>query len=93
MNSIEQIKQAKLPSRRKFVWGLGIMTVFAAISTAVKAPFLSKKKGPLFGKPEIKNKTVTMLTQDGRLVQIDGALLAANSKKVTDTELQNWIKK
>jgi len=34
-----------------------------------------------------------MLTQDGRLVEIDEALLTASRKKVTDIELQNWIKK
>ena len=93
MNGIEKIKQTKSPNRRKFVWSIGIVSLFAAVSTAVKTPFLNIRKSSPVCKPEIKNKTITMLTQDGRLVQIDGALLAANSKKVTDTELQNWIKK
>jgi len=33
-----------------------------------------------------------MLTQDGRLVEIDATLLAANTKKVSDKELQTWVK-
>jgi hypothetical protein len=34
-----------------------------------------------------------MLTQDGHLVEIDAALLASNTKKVSDKELQNWVKR
>ena len=31
------------------------------------------------------------LTQDGKLVEVDASLLAANSKKISDKELQNWM--
>jgi len=80
-----------LPSRRKFVWGLGILSAFAAIGSFSRLSFLGKKN-PVPGKPGAK-KTVKMLTQDGRLVEIDQSFLTANSKKVSNTELQNWIKK
>jgi len=34
-----------------------------------------------------------MLTRDGKLVEIDASLLAVNKKKISDKELQNWVKK
>lgn len=33
-----------------------------------------------------------MLTQDGRLVEVDKAMLASG-KKITNEELQQWVKK
>ena len=37
--------------------------------------------------------TVKMLTQDGSLVEIDKKLLASSGKKISNKELQEWIKK
>ncbi len=34
-----------------------------------------------------------MLTQDGKLVEVDARLLATNKKKISDKELQGWVKK
>ncbi len=34
-----------------------------------------------------------MLTQDGKLVEIDKKLLVSPGKKITDKELQQWVKK
>jgi hypothetical protein len=36
---------------------------------------------------------VKMLTQDGSLVEIDKKLLASSGKKISNEELQQWIKK
>ena len=70
----------KNQNRRKFiVWGV----VSAALLTAAKFILPSKKK------PE----TVKMLTQDGKLVEVDIAVLPSKKKKITNGELQNWIKK
>ena len=70
----------KNQSRRKFIsWGVAS----AALLTAVKFILPSKKK------PE----TVKMLTQDGKLVEVDIASLPPQKKKVTNDELKNWIKK
>jgi uncharacterized protein YpmB len=89
MDSNEKITPANSPSRRKFVWGVGILSVFAAISAATGLPFFVKK----VAKTEGKKRTVKMLTEDGRLVEIDEALMTASRKKITNTELQHWIKK
>lgn len=72
--------QNKNQTRRKFIaWGVAS----AAILAAVKLITPSGKK------PE----TVKMLTQDGKLVEVDIASLPAKKKKITYGELQNWIKK
>jgi hypothetical protein len=83
---------ADLPTRRKFVWGLGIVSAFVALGSLTGKSIFSKRKLAL-SKNANKKQTVTMLTQDGRLVTVDQSFLTANSRKVTNTELQNWIKK
>ena len=70
----------KNQSRRKFIsWGVASAAVLAAFK---------------FIKPAAKKtETVKMLTQEGKLVEVDIAALSASRKKISDTELQNWIKK
>lgn len=70
-----------LQTRKKFI-GLGITA--AALLTAFRFFIPEKKK---------KRKTVTMLTQDGKLVVVDVEALPAEKKKISNKELQNWIKK
>jgi hypothetical protein len=92
MNSNEKITPANLPSRRKFVWRVGAFTLVTAVAAAVKFPFLSLKN-VITGKPGVKSKTITMLTQDGKLVQVDEALITSCRRKANNNELLNWIKK
>lgn len=79
-----------LPSRRKFIWNIGIFSVLAAVASSVKLPF-SKLKSSNTEAPG--NKTITLLTQDGKLVQVNETQINSCSRKVNKTELQNWIKK
>ncbi|HEY8782155.1 MAG TPA: twin-arginine translocation signal domain-containing protein [Mucilaginibacter sp.] len=92
MNSNEKINPANIPSRRKFVYGAGAFTVMAAVAAVIKFPF-SSLKNVITGKPEIKSKTITMLTQDGKLVQVDEAAITSCRRKVNKNELLNWIRK
>jgi len=92
MNSNEKITPANLPSRRKFVWKVGAFTLVTAVAAAVKFPF-SSLRNVIAGKPEVKGKTITMLTQDGKLVQVDEASITSCRRKVNNNELRNWIKK
>jgi len=39
-----------------------------------------------------KSETVKMLAQDGTLVEIDKEHLVSIQKKITDSELQHWVK-
>jgi hypothetical protein len=68
----------KKTSRKKFlIWTTAIFSSFAAFK--------------IFGsKP--KKQMVKMLTEDGSLVEIDSSLLVAKGRKVTDKELQEWVK-
>jgi len=91
MNNNDNITPSNSPSRRKFVLGLGAFSLFATVAAAVGFPLKGSKHAAPVCKPIAKKKT--MLTQDGQLVEIDEELIAANSKKVSNSELQNWIKK
>ncbi len=71
----------KTPSRKKFIlWSAAMLSSL----TALKFLSGSKKKN---------NETVKMLTQDGTLVEIDKSLLSVSGKKISNEELQNWVKK
>lgn len=45
-----------------------------------------------FGYRSKKKETVKMLTEGGQLVEIDKKLLALTGKRITNEELQGWIK-
>ena len=78
----------KIQTRKKFI-GMGITA--AAMLTAFRFFIPGNKK---------KTETVKMLTQDGRLVEVDvkklqdsQKLLCVKGKKITDEQLQNWVYK
>lgn len=70
----------KNQSRRKFIsWGVASAAVVAAFKFINPSPK--------------KTETVKMLTEDGKLVEIDIASLPPQKKKITNKELQSWVKK
>jgi len=69
------------PSRKKFLWwGTAALAAVAGLRLF------------RFGQKKKKKETVKMLTQDGRLVEVDKTLVTSGNKKVTADELQQWIK-
>ena len=69
----------KINSRRKFmVWGASIISGLSLLSLGIR----SRKK----------NETVKMLTQDGRLVEVDKRLLTGSKEKISNNDLKGWIK-
>jgi len=68
-------------SRKKFVaWGIGVLSVFTAARYFWSGP---KEHSP---------QTIKMLTQDGKLVEVDVENLACGKrKKISDEELKNWV--
>ncbi|HAL81356.1 MAG TPA: hypothetical protein DCO83_03260 [Mucilaginibacter sp.] len=92
MNNNEKITPSNLPTRRKFVWRVGAFALVTGFAATVKFPF-SSLKNVITGKPQIKAKTITMLTQDGKLVQVNEALINSCRRKVNKNELLTWIKK
>ncbi|MHB8207902.1 hypothetical protein [Mucilaginibacter sp.] len=93
MNINEKINQQNLSSRRKFVWGASILSAFVATAATIGGSFWNKKKNATSIGKGTAAKTIKMLTEDGKLVEIDASLITTNAKKVTDAELKNWIKK
>lgn len=72
-------------TRKKFlIWSA---TILSSVGIMKSFPGSKQKKIPP------AEPTVKMLTEDGRLVEIDLKLLASAGKKVTNEELQKWIKK
>jgi len=68
------------PSRKNF-----LLLAIAAFFSAVFARLLvSRKKKPA--------ETVKMLTQEGYLVEIDKSIIAARHTKISDRDLQQWVK-
>lgn len=73
-------KQNHKPSRKKFLfWGIAILSSITAIR------FLPSAKKP--------KDTVKMLTQDGKLVEVDKERIAARKGKISVAELKVWVKR
>jgi len=74
-------QSTRTPSRKKFLlWSAAILSSL----TVLKFITGSKRKN---------NETVKMLTREGKLVEINKSLLASSGKKISNAELQSWIKK
>ena len=71
----------KTSSRKKF-----LILGASLLSSVTILKFIS------VGKKE-KSETVKMLTQDGKLVEVEVSALPSKKKKITNEELQNWIGK
>lgn len=71
----------KTTTRKKFLlWGATVLSSLTVLK------FYS-------GSKQRENETVKMLTQEGKLVEVDIAALTTKRKKITNKELQNWIRK
>jgi hypothetical protein len=72
--------QQKPATRKKFLLSGAILLV-----TAPLLKFFSGNKTK-------KKYTVRMLTQDGRLVEVNREHLASKPEKISDEQLKNWVK-
>ena len=71
-------QQKKTTRKKFFMWGIGILSSL----TAFKLLAPSKKK----------NKTMKMLTEDGKLVEVDITRIQRTGQKITDKEVLTWVK-
>ncbi|RTL57395.1 MAG: hypothetical protein EKK37_15230 [Sphingobacteriales bacterium] len=75
--------------RRKFLYGLGLLSLIPLL----KLRFFNKQKEAINCVVPAPASVQKLLTEDGQLVEVDMSKVNAVKKKVTDKELQEWIKK
>ena len=86
---VEEVVPAEKNTRMKLIMGLGILSLFPLL----KFSLFSKKNKAISCSPAAQEGTVRMLTQDGKLVDVDVSKLSSARKKVSDKELLAWVKK
>jgi hypothetical protein len=78
-----EIKRGNKPvSRKKFVaWTAVIFSGLAALKFFIHPS------------PPKKTSTVKMLTQDGKLVEVDVSRLSSKKKKIKDEDVHSWVQR
>jgi hypothetical protein len=79
-----------LNSRRKLIAGIGLLSLLAPLASAAKAPFIRKN---IEAAATPATNKVKMLTQDGKLVEVDQNFLSVIRQKASNEEVKSWIKK
>jgi hypothetical protein len=79
-----------LNGRRKLIASVGLLSLLAPLASAAKVPFIRKK---MEASAKLAPNKVKMLTQDGRLVEVDENFLSAIRQKASDEDVKSWIKK
>lgn len=77
-------------TRRKLLAGIGVLSAFSFWKAT---GFFFKKKQVIACAPPEEKKTMKVLSQDGRLVEVDISKIKILKRKISDQELQDWIKK
>jgi hypothetical protein len=80
----------EVKTRRKLLAGIGVLSAFSLWKST--GLFFKKKQVIACAPPEEK-KTMKVLSQDGRLVEVDISKIKILKGKISDQELQDWIKK
>lgn len=80
----------EVKTRRKLLAGIGLFSLFSLWKTT---GLFSKKKEIISCTPPADSQTMKVLSQDGRLVEIDISNIKSRKGKVSDQELRDWVKK
>jgi hypothetical protein len=81
---------SEVKARRKFLAGIGLLSVFPFFKSgwfSKKAPVISCNPAPE------KQETIKVLSREGKLVEVDVSKIKQVKAKISDQELQQWIKK
>ena len=82
--------QPEVKGRRKLLTGIGLLSLFPLF----KLSLFSKKNPAIYcAPPPEKEETMKLLSQNGQLVEVDISKIKARQGKISDEELQGWIKK
>lgn len=87
---MKEMAPSTMKSRRKLLAGIGLLSLLSIF----KFGLLGKSKNVIScAPPPDEKKTMKVLTQDGQLVEVDISRIAARAPKVSNKELQEWVKK
>jgi len=89
MKELESVPP-EVKSRRKLLAGIGLLSFFPFFKSG-----LFSKKAPVISctPPPGKQETIKVLSREGKLVEVDVSKIKQVKGKISDQELQNWIKK
>ncbi len=76
-------------ARRTLLASIGALSLFPLM----KLSALVKKKDVISCAPSDPSQTIKMLTQDGTLVEVDVSKLRGDKYKISNRQLQTWVKK
>jgi hypothetical protein len=85
----ESSDPGRLRSRRGLLAGIGILSIFAFL----RIPSFRKKPQEIACAPPNQAEKKTLLTEDGQLVEVDMSKIKLLQQKISDKELQQWIKR
>ena len=93
MITIDKTSEKHIPeeknSRRKIITSIGLLGLFPIL----KFGFSNKKKDIISCAPESAIPKLRMLTQDGLLVEVDASKIVGTKQKISNEQLQSWVKK
>ena len=91
MNQPKITQTTEKDTRRKLLFGISLLSLFPLLKFG---NLFNKQKDVISCAPEATTKTVRMLTEDGRLVEVDIANIAGAAKeKISHEDLLTWVKK
>jgi len=85
----EELSSGSMSGRRKLLAGIGALSLFSLLKTGL----FPKKSSAIACAPEEKKQTMRVLSQDGRLVEVDISRIKLLEKKISDKDLQEWVRK
>jgi len=88
----ESVSSKSKNSRRSFAQKFGLAAIIAMMAPWFTRSLSHKSSGILSCIPNGTKKTVKLLTEDGMLVVIDEDRLPSSMRRISNEELQQWIK-
>lgn len=86
-----EVNTTEKNTRRKLLFGISLLSLFPLIKLG---SLFNKKNNVISCAPEGEKRTVKMLTQDGRLVEVEVSNLeGADKQKISNKDLLAFVKK
>jgi len=84
-----EIVSTEQNKRRKLLLGIGLLSLFPIL----KLGLFSKKNKIISCSPINQKGTMKLLTQDGRLVEVDVSKIKSSKETISHEELLTWVKR